>query len=96
MRVMAQIKSPVDDERAPARALAAGACLEPVRPACREAVFDFRSSRFVADAQALAHATGCPLELCRRELFIAEGDLSEACQVLVAGYAAPPRSGALH
>ena len=45
------------------------------------------------DALALARLTGCTLELCRQELFIAEGDAAEACEVLrgVARYARAAR-----
>lgn len=46
------------------------------------APFDFRSPRFVMDARALQRLTGCPLALCRQELFIAEGDALEAYQSL--------------
>ena len=49
------------------------------------APFDFRSRRFIVDALALARLTHRPLDLCRQELFIAEGDAAEACMVLGAG-----------
>ena len=48
-------------------------------------LLDFRSRRFAVDALALARLTGCTLELCRQELFIAEGDAAEACAVLRGG-----------
>ena len=56
-------------------------------PDCLKAPpLDFRSRRFAVDAQALARLTGCPLDLCRQELFIAEGDAVEACEVLSAAF----------
>jgi hypothetical protein len=58
--------------------------------------FDFRSSPFCADAQALARATGRCLETCRQELFIAEGDMVLAYQLLTAGYEAEPVFPTLH
>lgn len=48
--------------------------------------FDFRSSRFAADALTLARTTGDTLERCRQELFIAEGDMGLAYTWLVSGY----------
>jgi hypothetical protein len=47
-----------------------------------QAGMDFRSVRFRDQACALARMTGCPLALCRQELFIAEGDAVEAFLVL--------------
>lgn len=44
---------------------------------------DFRSERFAVDALALVRITGQPLDVCRQELFIAEGDAAEACLVLL-------------
>ena len=52
--------------------------------------FDFRSSGFIADAQALARATGRSLDCCRQELFMAEGDMGLAFELLVSGYDAEP------
>lgn len=49
-------------------------------------VCDFRSSGFAADAATLARTSGCALERCRQELFIAEGDMALAYQWLVSGY----------
>ena len=48
-------------------------------------LLDFRSRRFAVDARALVRLTGCTLDLCRQELFIAEGDAAEACEVLRGG-----------
>jgi len=48
--------------------------------------FDFRSSRFCADAQTLARTTGRPLTECRQELFMAEGDMAMAHELLMSGY----------
>lgn len=47
-----------------------------------EQVWDFRSTRFRDQALALARMTGRPLQACRQELFIAEGDAVEAYMVL--------------
>lgn len=46
------------------------------------AQWDFRSPQFRDQALALARMTGCPFDLCRQELFIAEGDAVEAFMVL--------------
>mgnify|MGYP003382494773 CR=1 FL=1 len=48
--------------------------------------FDFRSSRFCADALSLARTTGRSLAACRQDLFIAEGDMALAFDWLVSGY----------
>lgn len=52
------------------------------QPISEHADWDFRSTRFRDQALALARMTGCPLVLCRQELFIAEGDAVEAYMVL--------------
>lgn len=57
---------------------------------------DFRSKRFAADALALAQLTGQPLDLCRQELFIAEGDAAEAFLVLLGGSPSESAGHALH
>lgn len=48
--------------------------------------FDFRSSHFEESARQLAQQTGAPLEACREQLFITEGDLLLARQVIEQGY----------
>lgn len=58
--------------------------------------FDFRSSQFCADAQALARATGRSVQSCRQELFIAEGDMVLAHQLLTTGYEQEPNLSTLH
>lgn len=58
--------------------------------------FDFRSGTFRDDAQTLAHATGLGLEKCRQELFIAEGDVAMAYELLTVGYGMGPASHTLH
>ena len=50
------------------------------------ALFDFRSHRFDVDAVALARLTGCSLVACRQQLFMAEGDMGLAHELLVCGY----------
>jgi len=52
--------------------------------------FDFRSSRFCTDALTLARATGKKLQSCRQELFIAEGDMGLAYELLASGYEGEP------
>lgn len=47
--------------------------------------FDFRSARFAEDARHLVATTGRSLDACRRELFLAEGDVGEARAVLDRG-----------
>ena len=61
-----------------------------------EAGWDFRSQRFRDQAQALARMTGLPLDLCRQELFIAEGDAVEAYMVLEERHRTPPTEQASH
>ena len=58
--------------------------------------FDFRSIRFCDDAQTLARATGPSLQRCRQELFIAEGDVALAHELLTAGYGMEPATRTLH
>ena len=57
---------------------------------------DFRSKRFAVDARALVRLTGRTLDLCRQELFIAEGDAAEACEVLQIGLRSGPAGRPLH
>lgn len=45
---------------------------------------DFRSQAFSDAAQALMQSTGCTLQLCRQELFIAEGDAENSYLALIA------------
>ncbi len=61
-----------------------------------QAGMDFRSARFRDQAGALARMTGCPLVLCRQELFIAEGDAVEAFLVLEQRRGAVPMEGGPH
>lgn len=58
--------------------------------------FDFRSSRFSDDAQTLARATGLSLQKCRQELFIADGDVALAHELLLCGYCMEPVGPTLH
>jgi hypothetical protein len=58
--------------------------------------FDFRSGQFGDDAQTLARTTGRSLETCRQELFIAEGDMALAFELLTAGYQAELPQPTLH
>lgn len=45
---------------------------------------DFRSQAFRDAALMLVQTTGCSLMLCRQELFIAEADMEQAYEALVA------------
>ena len=58
--------------------------------------FDFRSRQFGVDALTLARVTGHSLVACRRELFMAEGDMALAFELLIAGYGAQPAQAASH
>lgn len=51
---------------------------------CRMESMDFRSQAFSDAALMLVQTTGCSLMLCRQELFIAETDMEQAYEVLVA------------
>lgn len=64
--------------------------------ASMEPLFDFRSNGFAADAATLARTTGCTMERCRQELFIAEGDMGLAYHWLVSGYDLPAGDPVLH
>lgn len=65
-------------------------------PADRDQPFDFRSGRFCDDARTLARATGLDLEKCRQELFIAEGDVVLAYELLTVGYGVESAARTLH
>jgi len=65
-------------------------------PANQHQPFDFRSSQFGDDAQTLSRATGLGLEKCRQELFIAEGDVALAYDLLTVGYGVEPPPPTLH
>ncbi len=67
-----------------------------VLPISQTEPIDFRSSRFRADAATLARATGRSLADCRQELFIAEGDMALALELLVDGYGVEPVVRTLH
>jgi len=58
--------------------------------------FDFRSHRFGAAAHTLARVTGRNLVLCRQELFVAQGDMAMAYDVLVSGYGDEPAKPTFH
>lgn len=58
--------------------------------------FDFRSVRFCTDALTLARATGQTLQSCRQELFIAEGDMVMAYEMLVSSYQGEPVIHCVH
>ena len=55
---------------------------------CRMESMDFRSQAFSDAALLLVQTTGCSLMVCRQELFIAETDMEQAYEVLVARRAA--------
>lgn len=73
-----------------------GSVVKSLEHARGPAGFDFRSAQFCADAQTLARTTGCPLALCRQELFIAEGDMVQAFEWLRSGYTLAAVEPVLH
>ena len=93
---MPAIKMPITPNEAPSRGPVAA--LSVPSPSCASATapFDFRCDRFAADAQTLARTTGCSLVDCRQELFMAEGDMTLAFELLVAGYEAETVIPVLH
>jgi hypothetical protein len=97
---MSNVKTPITTPWVPLRELAPGphpiaVTAQSFSDSCHQP-FDFRASRFRDDAQTLARVTGLDLERCRQELFIAEGDLALAHQLLVHGYGVEPRQPTLH
>src|SRR5690606_8446930 len=84
--LMSIAKTPINMPWGPSREPATGTTSIAVSTvpshASRVEPFDFRSSRFCEDAQALVRATGQSLENCRKELFIAEGDVALAHELL--------------
>lgn len=90
-------KTPITPPWSPSREPASGVAVTAAAlPAEQGHSFDFRSSQFDADARTLARATGAALETCRQELFIAEGDMVLAYELLTAGYETDPRLPTLH
>ena len=93
---MPTVKLPIRPMSGPIRGPACGADVSACESVSQEPLFDFRSVRFCTDALTLARATGCSLDRCRQELFIAEGDMALAFDWLVSGYAATTESAILH
>lgn len=58
--------------------------------------FDYRSQRFEDDARQLARWTSAPLDTCREQLFMAEGDLVLARLLVEQGYDALGRDSDMH
>ena len=82
---MYRTQKPIEGLWDPLHAPMTGFTLPPESASDACPVFDFRSLRFQDDACALARATGCDMELCRQELFIAQGDARLALDALLAG-----------
>ena len=93
---MPAVKLPIRSVSGPLRGPAYGADVSACQSFSEDPLFDFRSVRFCTDALTLARATGCSLDRCRQELFIAEGDMALAFDWLVSGYAETPDAPALH
>lgn len=93
---MPTVKLPIRPVSAPLRGPASGADVSVCQSVSEDSLFDFRSVRFCTDALTLARATGCSLDRCRQELFIAEGDMALAFDWLVSGYSVAPDAPALH
>ena len=94
---MSLVKTPIRTQWGPSREPASGTAVPTLAsPADHSHVFDFRSSQFGADARTLARATGASLQACRQELFIAEGDMALAFELLTAGYETEPVTPTLH
>jgi hypothetical protein len=90
------LKLPISSINGPLRGPASGADVSVCQFASQEPLFDFRSVRFCTDALTLARTTGCSLDLCRQELFIAEGDMVLAFEWLVSGYNITQDAPVLH
>lgn len=97
---MSIAKTPINRSWGPSREPATGTTSIAVTTVALHASLiqpsDFRSSRFCEDAQALVRATGQSLERCRQELFIAEGDVVLAHELLTVGYGEEPAGHTLH
>ena len=87
---MSDAKLPIQANRGSSRSPVPGGAVPSDLSVDHTESFDFRSSRFCADAATLARTTGRPLQRCRQELFIAEGDMGLAHEWLVAGYDGEP------
>lgn len=93
---MTAIKLPLKTKMDPSQGSVSAISVPSPACACETEPFDFRSPRFAMDALTLARATGCSLADCRQELFMAEGDMALAFELLVAGYEAETVIPTLH
>jgi len=93
---MTAVKMPIVPFTGPIVGLIARLSVSSDLPCGETAYFDFRSHRFDVDARTLARVTGCSLVACRQELFVAEGDMGLAHELLLCGYDVPPCEPTLH
>ncbi len=93
---MTAFKMPIDPLTGPIRDLISGLSVLSDVPSGEITSFDFRSHRFAMDALTLARVSGCSLVACRQQLFMAEGDMGLAHELLVSGYDAEPATPRLH
>lgn len=94
---MSGFQVPINPPWGPTREPAVGPAVTSVSsPADHCQPFDFRCARFDDDARTLVRATGRTLDQCRQELFIAEGDLALAYELLTVGYGATYSTPILH
>lgn len=97
MGFMSTAKSPISKSCGPSREPAPGKPVNSIALSVDHCPpFDFRSGQFGDDAQTLARTTGRSLETCRQELYIAEGDLALAYELLTAGYQGEMPAPTLH
>ncbi len=94
--LMSDVKLPIQTQWDPSRSPVTGSAAASDMFVQHIESFDFRSSRFCADAMTLARATGRALQRCRQELFMAEGDMGLAYELLLTGYDGEPVVHTLH
>ena len=93
---MTAVKVPIEPLTDPIRSLIPGLSVPSELPCGEIAPFDFRSRHFDVDARTLARVTGYSLVACRQQLFMAEGDMVLAHELLVCGYDVEPSEPTFH
>ncbi len=94
--LMSDTKLPIQTQWDPHRSPVSGVAAPSDMSVDHTEPFDFRSSRFCTDALTLTRATGKTLQSCRQELFIAEGDMGLAHELLASGYEGEPVMHTVH
>ena len=87
---------PIVPVTGPIRGLHPGLSVSSNLPCAEAAPFDFRSRPFEVDARTLVRVTGCSLVACRQQLFMAEGDMGLAHELLLSGYDVASPDPTLH